>query len=192
MDLEDRLFLELYKKNKDEAFLYLIEKYATQIFNTCMNIVRHREDAEDVTQEVFTAVYISLESFNGTSKLSTWIYGIALNKSKEFLRKKTRQKRSGYMIQWDNDVSHSLTKATIEFNHPGVLLENKERTKLLFNAIDQLSMNQKIAYTLHNIDGISYNEVAEIMGLSIASVESLIFRAKRKLKQLLADYYDNK
>lgn len=192
MDLEDRLFLELYMKNKDEAFLYLIEKYATQIFNTCMNIVRHREDAEDVTQEVFTAVYISLESFNGTSKLSTWIYGIALNKSKEFLRKKTRQKRSGYMIQWDNDVSHSLTKATIEFNHPGVLLENKERTKLLFNAIDQLSMNQKIAYTLHNIDGISYNEVAEIMGLSIASVESLIFRAKRKLKQLLADYYDNK
>ena len=192
MDLEDRLFLELYMKNKDEAFLYLIEKYATQIFNTCMNIVRHREDAEDVTQEVFTAVYISLESFNGTSKLSTWIYGIALNKSKEFLRKKTRQKRSGYIIQWDNDVSHSLTKATIEFNHPGVLLENKERTKLLFNAIDQLSMNQKIAYTLHNIDGISYNEVAEIMGLSIASVESLIFRAKRKLKQLLADYYDNK
>jgi RNA polymerase sigma-70 factor (ECF subfamily) len=96
------------------------------------------------------------------------------------------------MMQWDNDISHSLTKATIEFNHPGVLLENKERTKLLFNAIDQLSMNQKIAYTLHNIDGISYNEVAEIMGLSIASVESLIFRAKRKLKQLLADYYDNK
>jgi RNA polymerase sigma-70 factor (ECF subfamily) len=192
MDLEDRLFLELYMKNKDEAFLYLIEKYAAQIFNTCMNIVRHFEDAEDVTQEVFTTVYISLENFNGTSKLSTWIYGIALNKSKEFLRKKTRQKRSGYMIQWDNDISHSLTKATIEFNHPGVLLENKERTKLLFNAIDQLSMNQKIAYTLHNIDGISYNEVAEIMGLSIASVESLIFRAKRKLKQLLADYYDNK
>lgn len=192
MNLKDLLFLELYMKNKDEAFLYLIEKYAAQIFNTCMNIVRHFEDAEDVTQEVFTTVYISLENFNGTSKLSTWIYGIALNKSKEFLRKKTRQKRSGYMIQWDNDISHSLTKATIEFNHPGVLLENKERTKLLFNAIDQLSMNQKIAYTLHNIDGISYNEVAEIMGLSIASVESLIFRAKRKLKQLLADYYDNK
>lgn len=88
MDLEDRLFLELYMKNKDEAFLYLIEKYAAQIFNTCMNIVRHFEDAEDVTQEVFTTVYISLENFNGTSKLSTWIYGIALNKSKEFLRKK--------------------------------------------------------------------------------------------------------
>lgn len=104
MDLEDRLFLELYMKNKDEAFLYLIEKYAAQIFNTCMNIVRHFEDAEDVTQEVFTTVYISLENFNGTSKLSTWIYGIALNKSKEFLRKKTRQKRSGYMMQWDNDI----------------------------------------------------------------------------------------
>jgi RNA polymerase sigma-70 factor (ECF subfamily) len=192
MDLEDRLFLELYMKNKDEAFLYLIKNMQLRSFNTCMNIVRHFEDAKDVTQEVFTTVYISLENFNGTSKLSTWIYGIALNKSKEFLRKKTRQKRSGYMIQWDNDISHSLTKATIEFNHPGVLLENKERTKLLFNAIDQLSMNQKIAYTLHNIDGISYNEVAEIMGLSIASVESLIFRAKRKLKQLLADYYDNK
>jgi RNA polymerase sigma factor (sigma-70 family) len=69
-----------------------------------MNIVRHFEDAENVTQEVFTTVYTSLENFNGTSKLSTWIYGIALNKSKEFLRKKTRQKRSGYMMQWDNDI----------------------------------------------------------------------------------------
>jgi RNA polymerase sigma-70 factor (ECF subfamily) len=88
MDLEDRLFLELYMKNKDEAFLYLIKNMQLRSFNTCMNIVRHFEDAEDVMQEAFTSVCTSLENFNGTSKLSTWIYGIALNKSKEFLRKK--------------------------------------------------------------------------------------------------------
>jgi RNA polymerase sigma factor (sigma-70 family) len=189
MHLDDQSFLELNKRNKDKAFSYLVDAYSSKVFNTCINLIRSREDAEDVTQEVFTAVYLSLDTFGGDSKLSTWIYSIALNKSKEFLRKKTRKKRSGMMTTIEKDDSHTVPTATIEFNHPGVLLENKERTQVLFHAIDQLAENQKISYTLHKIEGMSYSEIAELTELSVSSVESLMFRAKKKLHQLLEDYY---
>tara|TARA_B110000305_G_scaffold172166_1_gene190214 strand:- start:27423 stop:28007 length:585 start_codon:yes stop_codon:yes gene_type:complete len=189
MHLDDQSFLELSRKNKDKAFNYLVDAYSSKIFNTCINLIRNREDAEDVTQEVFTAVYLSLDRYGGDSKLSTWIYSIALNKSKEFLRKKMRKKRSGMMTTLEKDDSHIVPTATIEFDHPGVLLENKERTQILFDAIDQLAENQKIAYTMHKIEGISYSEIAELTELSVSSVESLMFRAKKKLQQLLEDYY---
>ena len=93
------------------------------------------------------------------------------------------------MTTLEKDDSNIVPTATIEFNHPGVLLENQERTDILFNAIDQLAENQKIAYTLHKIEGMSYTEVAELTELSVSSVESLMFRAKKKLRELLEDYY---
>jgi RNA polymerase sigma-70 factor (ECF subfamily) len=190
MQLDDQSFIELSKRNKDRAFHYLVDAYSSKVFNTCINLLRNNEDAEDVTQEVFTAIYLSLDGFGGDSKLSTWIYSIALNKSKEFLRKKTRKKRSGFMTTLEKDDSHIVPTATIEFDHPGVLLENKERTAILFNAIDQLADNQKTAYTMHKIEGTSYTEIAEIMELSVSSIESLMFRAKKKLKELLVTYYE--
>lgn len=190
MHLDDQSFLELSKRNKDKAFHYLVDEYSGKVYNTCISLLRNKEDAEDVTQEAFTAIYLSLDSFNGGSKLSTWIYSIAINKSKEFLRKKTRKKRSGFMTTLEKDDSHFVPEATIEYDHPGVKLEDKERTQILFKAIDQLADNQKTAYTLHKIDGVSYTEIAEIMELSVSSVESLMFRAKKKLKELLFNYYE--
>ena len=167
----------------------LVSTYAGLVYNVCLNLVRHNEDAEDLTQEVFTSIYLSIHSFDGRSKLSTWIYSVALNKSKEHLRKKTRKKRSGIMMQLERDDSHIVPTATIDFSHPGVLLENKERTAILFDAIDQLAENQRLAYTMHKIEGLSYEEVAAAMDVSKSSVESLMFRAKSRLKKLLEDYY---
>lgn len=168
----------------------LVNAYASKIYNTCINLVRNQEDAEDLVQEVFTAVYLSIEKFSGGSKLSTWIYSIALNKSKEFLRSKTRKKRFGFMTTLERSDSHEVPNAIVEFDHPGVLLENKERTKVLFEAIDQLSENQKLAYTMHKIEGISYADIAQILETTVPSIESLMFRAKTKLKKLLINYYE--
>ena len=190
MELDEEKFITLLNSDKDKAFHMLVNAYASRIFNTCVNLVRNKEDAEDVVQEVFTAVYLSIDSFDGNAKLSTWIYSIAINKSKEFLRKKTRKKRFGFMTTIGKDESHEMPIATIEFNHPGVLLENKERTEVLFRAMDQLAENQKVAYTMHKIEGKSYSEIAEILNTSVSSVESLMFRAKGKLKKLLSDYYE--
>jgi len=79
----------------------------------------------------------------------------------------------------------------VTFEHPGILLENKERGKVLFRAIDKLPDNQKVAFTLCNIEGLSYQEITEVMQLSLPSVESLIFRAKTTLRKILKDYYMN-
>ena len=92
MKLDDQSFIELAQKNKDRAFSILVDSFSGKIFNTCINLVRNKEDAEDLTQEVFTAIYLHLDKFRGKSKLSTWIYSLALNKSKEFLRKKNQKK----------------------------------------------------------------------------------------------------
>lgn len=189
MHVEDQDLLVLLRKNKDRAYRYLVDTYAGMIYNTCFNLVRSVEDAEDLVQEVFTAVYLSLDSFEGNSKVSTWVYSIAINKSKEFLRSKTRKKRSGHMVVIEKEESHFLPSQVIDFDHPGVKMEDKELAAVLFSAIDQLSENQQVAFLMHKIEGYSYEEISRKMDLSISSVESLMFRARKKLKELLENYY---
>ncbi|XOV69226.1 MAG: RNA polymerase sigma factor [Fluviicola sp.] len=189
MHLDDQSILEAISHNSDRGYQYLVDAYADRVFSTCLNLTRNMEDAEDATQEVFTTIYLSLDSFEGNSKLSTWIYAITANKCKEFLRKKTRKKRFGYHAELEEEDAHFVPIQIIDFQHPGVVLEDKERATILFSAIDQLAENQSIAYTLNKIEGRSYQEVAEIMDISVSSVESLLFRAKKRLQQLLEKYY---
>tara|TARA_B110000285_G_scaffold149222_1_gene166555 strand:- start:804 stop:1388 length:585 start_codon:yes stop_codon:yes gene_type:complete len=191
MKLDDLTFIELARKNKDRAFSLLVDSYSRKIFSTCINLVRNQEDAEDVTQEVFTAIYLNLDKFKGDSKLSTWIYAVALNNSKEFLRKKTRKKRFGIFTIIEKEDSHTLPENVINYEHPGIQLENKERAAIFYRALDQLAENQKNAFILHKIEGVSYAEIADILETTIPSVESLMFRAKKKLKVILSDYYEN-
>ena len=189
MHVEDQDLLVLLRKNKDKAYRYLVDTYAGMIYNTCFNLVRSVEDAEDLVQEVFTAVYLSLDSFEGNSKVSTWVYSIAINKSKEFLRSKTRKKRSGHMVVIEKEESHFLPSQVIDFDHPGVKMEDKELAAVLFSAIDQLSENQQVAFVMHKIEWYSYEEISSKMDLSMSSVESLMFRARKKLKESLENYY---
>ena len=190
MHLDDQSILESLATDKDRGFNHLVDAYAARIFSTCVNLLRNREDAEDLTQEVFTTIYTSIDSFEGNSKLSTWIYAIALNKSKEFLRKKTRKKRFGIHTEIEKEESHFMPALATDFYHPGVALEDKERAIILFQAIDQLAENQRLAYTMHKIEGRSYQEIAEVLDLSVPSVESLMFRAKQRLQKLLKNYYE--
>jgi len=189
MHLDDQSILEAISRNTDRGYHHLVDAYADRVFSTCLNLTRNQEDAEDVTQEVFTTIYLSLDKFEGNSKLSTWIYSVATNKCKEFLRRKTRKKRSGYHTELEREDSNFVPLQIIDFQHPGTLMEDKEQASVLFSAIEQLAENQSIAFTLHKIEGRSYQEVAEMMELSVSSVESLLFRAKKRLQQLLEHYY---
>ncbi len=144
MELDDKSFIELAKRDKNRAYSILVKEYSSKVYNTCVNMLRNSEDAEDVTQDVFTTVYLSLDKFKGNSKLSTWIYSISINKSKEFLRSKTRKKRFGIFTLLEKEDSHFVPRSAINFNHPGVVLEDKERAEILFSAIDQLSENHGV------------------------------------------------
>lgn len=181
-------FIDCAKRDKDAAFAYLTDAYAQKIYGSCIQLIRNAEDAEDLVQEVFVSIYLSLDSFGGKSKLSTWIYAITHNKAKEFIRNKTRLKRRGTLTIID-EHSEGMSAHTVNFNHPGVQLEDKERAAILFEAIDSLAENQSRAYRLAKIEGYSYTEISEILELSVSSVESLLFRANKKLKVILADFY---
>ena len=188
--MDDKQFLADLKAQKQQAYSRLLDEYQKLVFNTCLSFVPNSEDAEDIAQEVFIEVYRSISKFKGNSKLTTWIYRISVNKSLEFIRKKNTRKRFGFMESLSgSSVPIDKRSYFTEFDHPGVQLERKEQQETLFKAIHQLPEAQKVVLTLHKIDGLSYKEVSEITKKSISSVESLLFRAKKNLKQILTAYY---
>jgi len=188
--LDERQLITELQKGSQSAFRHLVESFQNKVFNTVLSIVQNNEEAEDVAQEVFIEIYESVGKFKGESKLSTWIYRIATTKALESHRKKKAVKRFAFLTSLfgEND---EIVHHPVEFEHPGVVFENKERAKILFVHINQLPDNQKVAFTLCNVEGLSYQEISEVMQLSLSSVESLLFRAKTNLRKTLKDHYMN-
>ncbi|MFT5168561.1 MAG: RNA polymerase sigma factor (sigma-70 family) [Saprospiraceae bacterium] len=153
------------------------------VFNLCLNYLQNTNDAEEVTQDVFVKVYKLFDSFKEQSSVKTWIYRIAINQCLDFLKAKKRQKRFGIHIPIWGNSQESVYPTPSDFNHPGVLLEDKEALKQLFRHINSLPHNQKTALILKAIEGLSQKEIAAILDVSIKSVESLLSRAKDNLRK---------
>ena len=183
--------IEQLKKGDEAAFKTIVDTWENMVYNTALGIVQNAEDAEDITQEVFVQVYQSISSFKGDSKFSTWLYRITVTKSLDHQRKKKRKKRFAFVRSLFGDDSEVLINPP-DFNHPGVMLDKKEDAATLFKVISQLPENQRVAFTLYKLEGLSYQEVSEIMQTSLSSVESLMHRAKTNLRKNLEDYYRNK
>lgn len=188
--MSEWILIDQLKQKDESAFKKIVETWQDMVFNTVLGIVQSAEDAEDVAQEVFVQVYESIHSFKGESKFSTWLYRIAITKSMDHLRRKKRKKRFAFvqsLFGANNEVVHDPP----DFHHPGVTLDNKEKSAVLFKAIEKLPQNQKTAFVLHKIEGISYQQISEIMNTSVSSIESLLHRAKINLKKNLTEYYQN-
>lgn len=172
-------------------FDLLVQKYQHKVYHTCFVMLRNREDAEDVAQEVFLEVHRSIDRFRGEASLSTWIYRIALNRCMDFLRMKKRKKRNLFAFQpKSNDEMEKLHVANPE--HPQKIMEVNERDAMLYGAIDSLPERQRIAFNLAKVEGMRQEKVAEVMDTSVASVESLLIRAKRNLKEMLVGQIEGK
>ena len=150
-----------------------------------MQYLQNIEDTEEVTQDVFVTVHQQLDSFENKSSITTWIYRIAINKSLDFLKAKKAKKRFGFLTSIFGDNDGELRYDQPNFDHPGVLMEQKEELEILFKHINSLPDTQKTALILHKIEGKSQNEIAEIMETSPKAVESLVQRAKSNLKKRL-------
>jgi len=188
--LNETHFISLLKEKDQPAFKKLVEEFGSKVYNTSLGILQNDEDAEDITQEVFIEIFQSIHQFKGDAKLGTWIYRITVTKSLEFLRKKNRKKRFAFVQSLFGMESVIPEKDKAYFYHPGIQLENKERSAILFAAIDRLPENQKTVFVLAKIENLSYAEITEVMKISLASVESLMFRAKQNLQKLLSKYYE--
>jgi RNA polymerase sigma-70 factor (ECF subfamily) len=154
------------------------------VFNLALHYVQNIEDAEEITQDVFVKVFDNLNTFKKQSSLKTWVYRITINQSLDFIKGKNAQKRNFlYSIFSINDSNFKFQPSN--FNHPGIELELKEACQKIFEAINQLSDNQKTALILLKIEDKSQAETAEIMNLNVKALESLFQRAKNNLEILL-------
>ena len=187
--MDEQFLIERLKQGDEAAFKKIVETWQDMVYNTAIGILQNAEDAEDVSQEVFVQVFESVKSFKAEAKFSTWLYRITVSKALDHLRKKKRKKRFAY-IQSIFGANNETVIDKPDFHHPGVTLDNKERATTLFKAINQLPENQKIAFTLHKLEGLSYQEISDIMKTSVSSVESLMHRAKNNLKRLLTVDYE--
>lgn len=160
------------------------------VFNTALGIVQNETEAEDLTQDVFIKVFENISSFKGESKFSTWLYRIATTTALDHLRSKKRKKRSGFIFPLMGNKQNESDQLP-DFHHPGITLENKERSKILFKAIGQLPENQKAAFILNKLEGLSYRDISEVMKTTVSAVESLISRANGNLRKQLEEYYRN-
>ncbi len=186
--MNEQVLIQQLQNGIQSAYVQLVDVYQNLVYNTVLGVIQSNEDAEDVAQEVFIQVYQSIGHFKGESKLSTWMYRIAITKSLDWQRRKSRKKRFAIverLFGMDDTLKHDPP----EFHHPGVAIENKEKASLLFKAITKLPDNQRIAFTLNKVEGLSYLEVATVMQVTEASVEALLHRAKQNLRKELVNYY---
>jgi len=189
--LTDTHFIKELKSGSEKAFQQLVNEYKDKVLNTCYGFINNRVEAEDLSQEVFIEVFRSISKFKGQSKLSTWIYRIAVTKSLEEIRSRKRQKRAAYFKSLIGlEVAKEIVAA--KDKDPHALLEDQQRVLVLEAAIEKLVDNQRISFVLHKYEQLSYKEVADVMGVSLSAVESLIHRAKINLKKHLYDYYKKK
>jgi len=186
--LSELLLIRL-KSGDKSALKELYDLHGLAVYNTALNYVQDVMIAEEITQDVFIEVYRSVSKFKGNAKISTWLYRICINKSLDSIRKKKAQKRSGGELSLNDpsnyeDIPH--------FEHPGFLLENQELGRYLFAALEKLPDRQKSAFILSHIENMSQKEISEVLETSIKSVESLIQRAKKNLREILKNYYEQR
>lgn len=179
----EKEIIESIAAGDEQAFVFLYELYSVKIYNTSLSYAKNIEDAEEITQDVFLKIHKSAASFQGASSISTWIYRITVNAALNYIKKKKR-------FAFFNN-SHNKDQF-VNFEHPGVLLQNKENAQALYQALDCLPINQKTAFILCYIEELPRQEVADIMETSLKAVESLLQRAKSNMRSELEKTYPDR
>lgn len=187
--MDETSLLDGLIKADNTAFRMLIDTYGQMVYICAFKFLRNEELAKDVTQEVFIEVFRSAASFRKSSKLSTWLYRIAITKSLNSIKYHKRKKRFAavYRLFGKEEIELQLPAPSVA--QPEQINEQQERKAILHTALNSLNESQRVAFTLSKIEGMSYAEIAGIMGTGVGAVESLIHRAKTNLKKKLETYY---
>jgi RNA polymerase sigma-70 factor (ECF subfamily) len=177
------------KAGDSAAFEQLIRQYDRQIFRTALHITQNREDAEDITQDVFFKAFQKLEQFQGNSKFSTWLVRIAVNESLMRLRKRKTSKT----VSMDQDVETaegSIPRDFAEWRpNPEQNYSQSELADILRKTIAGLPPGFRTVFTLRDIENLSTEETAEALGLSVPAVKSRLLRARLQLRERLSRHF---
>jgi RNA polymerase sigma-70 factor (ECF subfamily) len=181
--LDDSQLIEKLQQGSEEAFMEMFEQYKGRIFNVVYRILGEPSDCEDVVQEVFLKAYRNIGSFNHQSALYTWLYRIGVNAAVDY---KKKYKRPGVVSLYRQDgTMHDFTS---DMEGPDADPQRREMAALLKEALDQLSEKHRTILILREFEGLSYEEISEVLDCSKGTVESRLFRARGRLREKLEKF----
>ncbi len=186
--VEEDALVRRAQKGDVAAYDDLVRRYQERIYATVYHMTSNHEDANDLAQEAFIKAYQALKSFKGGSSFYTWVYRIAVNKTINFL--KQRKNRTGMSL---NDLDFNAENdpdlvALISDKTPRRDAALSELQKKLNEAMQKLSEQHRLVVTLHDVQGLPHEEIAEIMNCNVGTVRSRLFYARQQMQGYLADY----
>ena len=180
--MDEKELVTNIKKGDHNAFKQLFEQYQHFVYNICYRMSGNREEAKDNTQDVFIKIFHAIGEFRGNSKLSSWIYRIAVNTC---LKKERRKKRDSWIsLEFLFQDKKGFQPTSLEAT-PDQQMEISETEYRVQQAIQRLPVRQKTALVLQRYENLSYQEIAQVMDIGLSAVESLLHRAKENLAKTL-------
>jgi len=179
--MKESELIKKIKENDSEAFKIFYETYKNLVYNVCYRMLNNRQDAEDVTQDIFVKAIKSIHKFRGDSKISTWIYQITVNTNINYIRRKKIEIwfSLDFLVGKEESLQDNIN------NRPDFKFEKKELEALVQQAIQSLPTRQRTAIILQRYEGLSYKKIAKVMKTSLSAVESLLYHAKDNLSKKL-------
>ena len=187
--LKDKELVEAIKKGSDEAFEVMVSRHQARVYGLALRLTRSNEDAEEVLQDVFTTVYKKLDTFQGKSAFSSWIYRITANTS--FMKLRKRRQRPASFLE---DLSEPVKEVVLEENGGDDLYststgERQELRSQLEEAIRKLPDQYRDVFILRDVDLLSSKEVSRALDLSVPAVKSRLHRSRTLMKKRLKNYW---
>lgn len=180
----DQQIVERVQRGDKQAFNLLVTKYQRKIMNVISRYVSNSGDIADVVQEVFISAYRFLPSFRNDSAFYTWLYRIAVNTAKNYLTSNGRRS-PGVEVDIDDAEQYDSGEALRDIASPERLLSSDQVRKTVVNALQSLPEDLRTVITLREIEGLSYEEIADVTGCPVGTVRSRIFRAREVIDNRL-------
>lgn len=187
----DAILVRKVQQGDNAAFDVLVRKYQHKILKLVMRYVRDPSEAQDITQEAFLKAYRALPKFRGDSAFYTWIYRIAINTAKNFLVAAKRRPLD-YNLDLQDPAQYEMQARLKDIDSPERMMLTEEIRTTVNRAIDKLPEDLRTAIILREMEGMSYEEIAQAMECPVGTVRSRIFRAREAIDKRLRPLLDNK
>lgn len=175
-------------KNKESAaFEKFVQYFQKDLYNLSLKYIGNEEDALDVTQEIFIKILKKIDTFEGNSKLSTWVYRITVNYCKDFLKKHKKVKSISLDKPIEGKEGNFVPELEDDSETPQKALESKLQRESLIKAIGSLDEDQREIIILRYINDLTYNEISEILNLPLGTIKSRLNRGRKRLTEILRD-----
>ncbi len=190
MERDDLQIVELAQQGDRDAFRELVERYQRKVYSICYGMLKNPDDSLDVSQEVFIKVYRNIEKFNQQSSFYTWLYRITVNMCIDHIRKNKRVK----IVEYDDAISREgnggndfLLPSKLGL-HPDKVYGRKELREKMLEALESLGEKHRTILILREIDGLSYEEIADVLNISKGTVMSRLFHARKYFQEAISEY----